>query len=258
MKINLSLVVISFNAERTIEKTLKSVQNLVNDIIVVDNYSTDKTVEIAKKYKAKVLFYKDKNRGIQCQMGVNKAKNEWILVLDSDESLPKQLKEEIKYLLNNNPKFDGYNIPFQSFYLGKPLYYGGENYKKLILFKKSVSSISHDPIHYVCKIKTNKIGKLRYKINHYSYRNIIDVYNKFTNYALYEARLKIKAGEKTSLKKIVMYPIHMFWARFIKDKGYKDGMFRIPLDLGFAYMEFLTYFSMLFIKNPKSKVLNSK
>jgi len=49
-----------------------------------------------------------------------------------------------------------------------------------------------------------------------------------------------------------MYPAHMFWARFIKDKGYKDGFFRIPLDLGFACMEFITYFSMLFI-GPKLK-----
>ena len=45
--------------------------------------------------------------------------------------------------------------------------------------------------------------------------------------------------------------MHMFWARFVEDKGYKDGIFRIPLDLGFAYMEFLTYFLMLFIKNKK-------
>ena len=67
------------------------------------------------------------------------------------------------------------------------------------------------------------------------------MYCKFTRYALNDAKQKSIKGEKTSLKKIIMYPMHMFWSRFIEDKGYKDGLFRIPLDLGFAYMEFVTY-----------------
>ena len=104
------------------------------------------------------------------------------------------------------------------------------------------------PIHYVWTVSSGRIGQLKNKINHYSYRNLINIYKKFTNYAIQEARLKKKAGEKTSLKKIFLYPLHMFWARFIKDKGYKDGLFRIPLDFGFAYMEFLTYFLLVFKK----------
>ena len=74
------------------------------------------------------------------------------------------------------------------------------------------------------------------------------MYKKFTAYAFWEAKDKFKSGERSSLKKLILYPVHMFWARFIKDKGYKDGYFRIPLDLGFAYMEFLTYASLA-IKN---------
>ncbi|PIZ67364.1 hypothetical protein COY12_02075 [Candidatus Roizmanbacteria bacterium CG_4_10_14_0_2_um_filter_33_96] len=63
------------------------------------------------------------------------------------------------------------------------------------------------------------------------------------------AKEKYLSGEKSSFKKVFIYPIHMFWARFITDKGYEDGLFRIPLDLGFAYMEFVTYF-MLAIMSP--------
>ena len=78
------------------------------------------------------------------------------------------------------------------------------------------------------------------------------MYKKFTDYAIREAKQRRLNGESTSLKKIVMYPPHMFWARFIKDEGYRDGLFRIPLDLGFAYMEFLTYMTMLFL--PKQNI----
>ncbi len=92
---------------------------------------------------------------------------------------------------------------------------------------------------------------MRNKILHYSYRSLTQLYKKFSGYAWKEAKRKRQQGERTSAKKIVLYPLHMFWARFIEDKGYQDGFFRIPLDLGFAYMEFLTYFLMLFIKKNK-------
>ena len=84
------------------------------------------------------------------------------------------------------------------------------------------------------------------------------MFGKFTDYAKREARQKINKGEKSSIKKIVFYPLHMFWARFIKDKGYKDGIFRIPLDVGFAYMEFLTYVLILFYRHGKTRILTRK
>ena len=68
---------------------------------------------------------------------------------------------------------------------------------------------------------------------------------KFTDYAIREAKQKARKHEKSSLKKIFLYPLHMFWARFFKDKGYRDGIRRIILDAGFAYMELLTYSALL-------------
>lgn len=247
MNHKLSLVVIAYNSEKTIQKTFASVRGIADEIILVDNYSTDNTVVIAKRYQAKIFYYKGKNRGIQCQMGIDKAKKNWILILDSDEELTNELKEEIKKKVLNDKKniYDGYYLPFQPFYFGRPLKYGGEYYKKLILFKKNKGKILPLPIHYVCQIDSGKIGVLKNKVNHYSYRNLLEIYKKFTTYAIEEARLKLANGEKTSLKKIILYPLHMFYARFIEDKGYKDGWWRIPLDLGFAYMEFLTYFLLL-------------
>ncbi len=255
MKNNISLIVIAYNSEKTIEKTFQSVQGLVSEIILVDNYSKDKTREIAKKYQAKIVLYSRKNRGVQCQLGINKAKNDWVLILDSDEALSTELRREIKKEIINKEKiqYDGFYLPFQAHYFGKKLYYGGEDYKKLILFNKKKGKILPLPIHYVCQIHSGKIGQLKNKVDHYSYRNFFEIFQKFTVYAVEEAKLKLKAGEKSSLKKIILYPLHMFYARFIKDKGYRDGLWRIPLDLGFAYMEFLTYFLLLFPKLLKIK-----
>jgi len=257
MKNRISLLVISKNCETLLYQCLASAKDLVDEIVVVDNYSKDKTVKIAKKFGARVCFFKGENLGKQRALGLKKCKEEWVLVLDSDEIVSKKLRKEIAILLNGYiAKYDGYLIPFKNHLFGKPLKYGGENYKKLILFRKSKASIKPLLVHEKFEVK-GKVGELKNKILHYSYRSIFQIFSKFTEYAIKEARQKALNGEKSSLKKIFLYPIHMFWARFIKDKGYKDGIVRIILDLGFGYMEMITY-TYLFYLNVKSTIKKLK
>jgi len=261
---------ITKNAHDTIELSLKSVANWVNEIVVIDDYSTDNTVKLAKKYRTRVFYNHEEDFGRQKAYGLGKTKGEWVLVLDSDEVIPSELQNEIKSKIKdqkpklqtknqnfiNTHNINGYFIKYQTHYLGQPLEHGGEDYKKLVLFKKETVTIKPALIHEEFKIVKGRAGTLQNKIYHYSYRSIVQMFKKFTNYAFRTARQKIINGEKTSLKKIFLYPPHMFWARFIKDKGYKDGIFRLPLDLGFAYMEFFTYTLMVF--NLKSKMSNVK
>lgn len=264
MKSKLSLLTITKNAQGLIEKTLESVKGLVDEIIIIDNCSTDKTVEIAKKYGAKVYLHHEEDLGKQKRYGLGKCKGEWVLVLDADEYLSESLRKEIKELFvirySLLGKYDGFYIPFQNHFLSQSIKYGGENYKMLRLFKKNAVYINPALVHERFEINKGKVGKLRGKIYHHSYRSLWQTYKKFTDYAIREAKQKFNNGEKSSLKKIFLYPLHMFWARFVEDRGYKDGLFRIPLDLGFAYMEFLTYIFLWWygIKNSKFKNQNAK
>jgi len=247
MKGKISVLMITKNAQELLVKSLRSVAGLANEIVVVDDYSTDETVKIAKRFKARIIQNHEEDFGKQRKFSLKQATNSWILVLDSDEIVPICLKKEIKKVVSES-KFNGYYIPFNNHFLGKKLRYGGEDYKKLILFKKDKVTITPALVHEKFVIKSGKVGYLKNKVYHYSYRSLLKMYQKFTDYAVREARQKVKNGEKTSLKKIFFYAPHMLWARFIKDRGYKDGFFRLPLDIGFAGMEFLTYFLMLFIK----------
>ena len=243
MKSKISTLIITKNNEETIEKTLLSLKNLSNEIIVVDSVSTDKTVEILKKNRATVIVKEFNNIGRQRMYGMKYVTGDLVLILDSDEMVSEKLKKEIKKVYRQARKSNlvAYEIPFQNHFLGRPVKYGGENYKMLRLFRKEALEIKPLELHNYFVIKRGETGKLKGKIFHYSYRSLSQVYRKFTDYAIRDARIRAQKGEKSSLKKIFLYPIHMFWARFIEDKGYKDGLFRIPLDLGFAYMEFLTY-----------------
>ena len=259
MKNNLSLVTATYNSQKTIKKTLESVLDLVKEIVIIDNNSTDQTVEIVKEYNAKIVNYKGKNLGRQYQKGIKNVNTEWVLVLDSDEYLSNELYKELKNLFLNKKnleKYDGYFISFQNHFLGKPINFGGENYKMIRLFKKNKVIITSEKTHQKYLLKSKKVGYLKGKIFHHSYQNLCQTYKKFTYYGLEEARKKLKKNEKITLKKLFLYAPHMFYARFVKDRGYKDGLFRIPLDLGFAYMEFLTYWSLLILKLRKIFLIN--
>lgn len=240
----LSVVMITRNADRLLTNSLESVKKLADEIIVVDNNSNDNTVEIAKNFGAKVYSLSTDNLGEQKNYGVSKTKNDWVLILDSDEMVSETLAREIKNTISKPTKFYGFKIPYQNHLFGKPIFYGGEDYAMLRLFKKKYAKINHALIHETVIVKNFNFGKLDNKILHYSYNNLCQLYAKFTDYAIREARQKKQNAEKSSLKKVFAYPAHMFYARYIKDKGYKDYWARIFLDLGFSYMEFLTYLAL--------------
>lgn len=247
MEDKLSLVMITYNAQVMLEKVLLSVKGLVDEIVIVDSYSNDNTIKIAKKYNARIYYKIYKDEGEQRNFGLEKVTCEWILTLDADEIVSPQLKKDIIEILKNNTEFVAFKIPYQNFFLGRTLNYGGENYEMIRLFRKNYGYAQPYQIHSQYKIKKGKIGILTGKIYHYSYQSLSQLYIKFTQYAMREAKVKKSKKETTSIKKIFLYPFHMFWTRFIEEKGYKDGLIRIPLDLGFAYMEFLTYFLLLFV-----------
>ena len=253
MSAKLSVLMITKNAAETLEKSLASIKKIADEIIIVDSNSTDRTVEIAKNYLAKVYIKEFANIGKQRIFGFSKATGKWVLILDCDEIVSEKLMKEIKMKIENlKLKINSYYIPYQNFFLNKPLQFGGENYKMLGLFRRIKLSIEPSLVHNRIKVKDKKIGYLKGKIFHHSYRSFSQTFLKFTDYGVRMAREKYLTGEKSSFKKIFLYPIHMFWARFIKDKGYEDGLFRIPLDIGFAYMEFVTYFMLAIMSFPGS------
>lgn len=248
MSAKLSVLMITKNAAETLEKSLASIKKIADEIIIVDSKSTDRTIEIAKNYLAKVYIKEFTDIGKQRIFGLSKATGKWILILDGDEIVSEKLMNEIKSKIENKRiKINSYYISYQNFFLNKPLQFGGEDYKMLRLFRRIKLSIKPSLVHNKIEVKDKQIGYLKGKIFHHSYRSIYQTFAKFTDYGIRMGKEKYLAGEKSSFKKVFIYPIHMFWARFVQDKGYEDGIFRIPLDLGFAYMEFVTYITLFFM-----------
>lgn len=248
MKHSLSVVMITHNAGELLEKVLKSVRPIADELIIVDDGSTDNTVGTAASFGASIYYFRDPDLGKRKAYGIEQAVGKWILILDSDEVISPVLAREISEVIQKRRSTDVYYIPYKNHLLGRVVRYGGERYAMPRLFKRKRAKMKTALVHEQIMFDVGKSACLHSPILHYSYRSLPQMYSKFTDYALREARQKRKNGERTSLRKIFMYPPHMVWARFVQDRGYKDGLFRLPLDIGFGYMEFVTYVSMLFIR----------
>ena len=255
----ISTVTITKNEGDIITEMLRSIEGQSDELLVDDEGSTDGTVELVKKYGGKVFTSRGKTLGQRKQGLIEKAKGDWILILDADERVSKELKKEIKQILDPRVKpeddrkrrgrrddpsttlrVNGYRIPYQNFVFGKPVYFGGENYAKVRLFRLGKGRVSLEPLHEEVTVE-GKIGRLEGKILHHSYRTPVQLFIKFTNYARISAGEKRRARESVTLRKLFFYGPHMFWARFIKEKGYRDGFHGFILAFAFAYMESLTY-----------------
>jgi glycosyltransferase involved in cell wall biosynthesis len=248
----LSLLMITKNSGSLLGPALESVKGLVDEAVIVDGGSTDDTEDVAQKSGARMYPWSGRDLGAQRAYGLERCRGDWVLMLDADERISAELREEIRQILGKDTGFNGYRIPYRNHFLGRPIRSGGESYRIMRLFKRSCASIPPEPVHEHVRVK-GKTGELHNVIHHYSYRSIPQMFAKFTDYAHREAQRKRKNGEHAGILKLVTYPVHMFYARYIKDKGYRDHISRIILDLGFAYMEFLTYLLLLLQKSEHEK-----
>ncbi len=135
----LSVAIITLNEEINLERTLKSVKEFADEIVIVDSGSTDKTEEIAKKYEAKFYYQKWLGFGAQRNKAIEYSTSEWILNIDADEEISPKLKEKI-IEVKNNSKSDReiFEINFMSVCFGKKIKYGGwSNTYRIRLFKKN-------------------------------------------------------------------------------------------------------------------------
>lgn len=243
---------ITKNAQRVIVGALESVRGLWDELLVADAGSSDGTVEIVKRFGGTVIQSMDSNLGRRKQWLVEKAKGEWILVLDSDERVSKKLSQEIQAVVGSRrPTVVGYEIRYQNYVLGKPVYFGGERYSKVRLFRSGKGKVLRIPLHEEIEVN-GKIGKLSGLIHHHSYRTPLQLFSKFTRYAWLSAGELRKKGEPVTLAKLFLYGPHLFWARFVREQGWRDGWRGLVLAKAFGYMEALTYWLLLLSKLLKA------
>ena len=222
-KIPLSVVIITYNEERIIEKTLKAVRDLASEIIVVDSYSTDRTVEIAKSLDAKVFVEKWRGYSEQKNLAMKKCNNEWIFFIDADEIVSDDLKKSIVKELKN-PKADGYMVNRRTYYMGKFLKRAWQPEWRLRLVRKSAGPWWSGDVHEQLHIRKGKIGKLRGDLYHFPYRDFADHVRKVLLLSREVALARYRSGERCGFLNLIFNPIWAFWKTFLIKGGFFDGI----------------------------------
>ena len=236
----LSVAIITKNEQDRLPKTLEAVKEIADEIVVVDSGSTDRTVEIAKAYGARVFVEEWKGFGKQKQSAFEKTTGDWVLFLDADEVPTKELLKTIREILKN-PTAEGYLIRRRAVYLGKELRFIWNNDWVLRLVKRTANPKWLGNIHEKLFVE-GRVEKLkRGKLLHYTYRSLSEHLQKSLKYAELSAREYFERGKKASLYKIFLSPIWAFFKVYLLKFGFLEGYRGFLIAASYAINAFAKY-----------------
>jgi glycosyltransferase involved in cell wall biosynthesis len=217
---NVSLIVITLNEEDNLGKCLGSVVG-VGEMIIVDSFSSDKTVEIAENFRAQVYQREFTSNARQKNWAINKANKEWILILDADESLPPELREEIEREIIS-PLADGYWLKRKNEFMGRNIRFCGWKKDKVLRFFRVGKGKYNDRSVHEKLILDGKISTFNNYMHHKSYRNVSDYLDRMKKYSMWGAEDLFSKG-KFWFPGIIVHPMWRFIRMYFLQLGFLDG-----------------------------------
>lgn len=245
----ISAVVITRNEQDSITYCLKSLE-FCDEIILVDDFSTDKTLKLARKFTKKIFRRKlNGSFSEQKNFGMRKAKHKWILFIDSDEIITKKLASEILKVTNNN-QYQGYYIKRIDYFYGQKLTWGEFLNKKFIRLVKKGSGKWERDVHEYFNI-TGKTQVLKNPLKHYSHSSIEEINQKIDFYSTLNANYLYSNKEKGSIFDICVYPTIKFIQNYILKLGLLDGFYGLLFSLFMSWHSFLSRLKLYFLYRGK-------
>lgn len=257
-KSKISVCVISFNEERNIEECLKSV-SWADDIIMVDSFSTDRTIELAKQYTSKIFVQEWKGYSEAKNYAVQNTSNDWILSIDADERVTPELKNEIISVINDSSKrYTGYKVARQAYFLGKWIKHCGwyPGYV-LRLFRKDSGTFSNSRVHEKFEL-VGETGTLKHDLLHFTDDNLLHYFNKFNKYTSLAADDLVEKGTPFQLWHLFIKPIYTFFKMFILKRGFLDGLHGFILSVlssAYVFTKYAKLWELKLSKNNKKELL---
>ena len=232
----ISAIIPTLNEEIHIADAIKSV-SFADEIIVIDSFSTDKTLEKAKKMNVKIIKRTFDDFSSQKNFAIEQATHDWIYILDADERVTEEVKEEILSAVKKPKDFVGFYVRRTFYFCGKKVNYSGFQRDKVIrLFLKKhcrYVGLVHEKI-----VTPGELGFLKNKIDHFSYRNYDQYISKMNHYATIKAKELHEKGKKVNIYHIMVKPGIRFFIHYIIRLGFLDGFegFMIAKNQAFAVL----------------------
>lgn len=244
----ISAIIIAKNESPRIAACLTSV-SWVDEIIVIDNGSADKTMDIAKKHGATVISSKEHNFANLRNIGRDSARGEWILYVDADEVVTPQLVKEIKEVASSQQSaISGYEIRRKNYYLGYP-WPGGEYILRLM--RKDALVEWYGELHETARVD-GTIGRLTSPMFHDTHRTLAEMVAKTNEWSRVEAILRLRSGHPPVVWwRFIRVMLTAFFDSFIRQGGWKAGTVGWIESIYQAFSIFITYAKLWELQQKK-------
>ena len=223
MRPRISILLPTFNSAATVRETLESVK-WADEILVVDSFSTDTTLEICSQYGARVLQHEYLNSAKQKNWALPQCRNEWVLQIDTDEVLEPGLREEIEQnLAATSDEIDAFRLPRKNHMLGRWIRYGGiyPDYQTR-LFRRDAGRWIEREVHAHVQV-AGQVKALEHHIMHFGMPNISKQLHNLDRYTRYEADELRKRGMQFRWTGLTLRPWAIFFRRYLLERGFLEG-----------------------------------
>lgn len=239
-RLKVSVIVTTYNEEVNIAECLESV-GWADEVLVVDSFSTDRTVEIARRFPVTLLQREYFGSAAQKNWSLDRVSHDWVLIIDADERVPAALAREVLTVLAEQPQVNGYYIRRQNLFIDKVIRHSGWSTDRVVrLFRRDKGRYPNRRVHADLEIE-GPVPVLRNPFIHYTFRSFEQYFPKFLNYAEWGAAQAFRDGRKAGLFELLARPLWRFFRTYFLQLGVLDGRHGLVLCALQSFGSFLKY-----------------
>jgi len=239
-RLSVSVIITTYNEEINVAGCIESVL-WADEILLVDSFSSDRTVEIAREYPIQILQREYFGSAAQKNWAIDRVAHDWVLIIDADERVPEALAREILTTLATEPSVHGYYIRRENIFIDRPIRHSGWSTDKVVrLFHRAKGRYPNRRVHADLEIE-GPVPVLRNSFLHYTFRTFDQYFPKFLNYAEWGAAQAFRDGRRAGLAELVFRPWWRFLRTYVLQAGFLDGMHGFVLCALQAFGVFLKY-----------------
>lgn len=248
----ISAVVITRNEENNITKCLNDL-SFCDEVVVVDDYSTDKTVELAKEHKAQVFIRQmGGDFSEQRNFGMEKCSGHWIIFVDSDEEISDELKKEITQRIEKvDASVSGFKIKRTDNFFGRQIKYGESGNVYLTRIVRAGKGVWKRRVHESLFVK-GRVDCLKNNLIHNKSENLFHLVSSINLQSELHAKAVYEEGKRSSLTKIIVWPVGKFVRNYIFRLGFLDGLAGFVFAMLMSMHSFLSW-SELWLRQKRLK-----
>lgn len=237
MNQRLTVVIPCKNERLNIRECIESVRSIADQILVADSGSTDDTLEIVRRVGGcEIVEHAWTGYAAFKEWAVSQATHPWVLLVDADERVSKELAAEIQELLSAPPEhIDAYKVSFKAFFMGRPLRFSNWNNLAIRLVRRDRCRFLERRVHEGMDIDPRRTGRLKGKLLHYSFWSYDEFFDKYLRYSKLTAEDMWERGRRTGVLQLLVRPFLRFFQLYVLRGGFLDGLVGIQVCILLAF-----------------------